>query len=62
MFQENWGEGLTKVHQPVVCVLDIETSKVEIFSTKPYDISPGQVWSHGLEGRVLWGLIERHIV
>ena len=48
MFQENWGEQLTKVVQPVVVVLDIASEECSVFEPKGRDLSLGKAqWLPG---------------
>ncbi|XP_061473810.1 acylamino-acid-releasing enzyme-like isoform X2 [Rhineura floridana] len=56
LYYDNWGEALSDKSFPVLCVLNIETSKVSVLEGIPEHISPGQaLWSPDDKGIVFVG-------
>ncbi|XP_078683967.1 acylamino-acid-releasing enzyme-like [Branchiostoma floridae x Branchiostoma belcheri] len=56
VFKEDWGEGHVSKHRPVVCIFDIEKETVQVLTSIPDEVSPGQaVWCPDGKGVVFVG-------
>ncbi|XP_028680780.2 acylamino-acid-releasing enzyme isoform X1 [Erpetoichthys calabaricus] len=56
VFYEDWGEALVHKSNPVLCVLDIESSNISVLEGIPDNISPGQAfWAPSDTGVVFVG-------
>lgn len=45
LHQQHWGEQLTDVKQPVLCIVAVSNGTVSVLGNLPDGISPGQVCS-----------------
>ena len=56
LFEESWGEQLTEVINPVICILNIKEQKLKIIENIPADVSPAQPVFRGNDVIVFEGI------